>query len=161
MLATCPNMNPPVITTGVGPHGRKIIYTQPPEGGLTDNDAADGILSTTSSGVFDEEAHAAPAIQHQYRNLLEAMAAVAQVGNADTQPQAPADPPHMEPLADKENTVPPSTPSNTFSSSSYAKAMIEKAKSNVKKLPPYVVFLCRNSFLIGRLHSDNMSITQL
>jgi hypothetical protein len=89
------------------------------------------------------------------------VAAAAQANSAVAQPQAPADAPHMEPPTNKENAAPPLTLNNIFSSSSYTKALIEKAKSNVKKLPPYVVFLCRNSFLIGRLHSDNMSITQL
>ena len=27
MLATWPNVNPPIIITGVGPHGHKIVYT--------------------------------------------------------------------------------------------------------------------------------------
>ncbi|KAF7355805.1 hypothetical protein MVEN_00908600 [Mycena venus] len=29
-LATCSNITPPAITTGVGPHGRKVIHLQPP-----------------------------------------------------------------------------------------------------------------------------------
>jgi hypothetical protein len=64
------------------------------------------------------------------------MAAVtaAWANGAIAQPQAPAIAPG-ESAADKEN-APLSTPSNTHSSSLYAKAMREKAKSNVKKLPP-------------------------
>ena len=173
MLATRPNMNPPVITTGVGPNGRKIIYPQPPEG-IPIDDTAGGPFAE-SSGIFDVDP------QHQYRNLLEAMAAAeqanvaaaAQANSAVAQPQAPADASHVEPPTNKENAAPPLTPNNMFSSSSYMKALIEKAKSNVKKLPPkrtleetllklstYVVFLCCNFFLIGRLRSDNMSIIQ-
>jgi hypothetical protein len=62
------------------------------------------------------------------------MAAVtaAWVNGAIAQPQAPAIAPG-ESAADKEN-APLSTPSNT--SSLYVKAMREKAKLNVKKLPP-------------------------
>ena len=28
--ATCPNINPPAVTTGVGPNGRKVTWMQPP-----------------------------------------------------------------------------------------------------------------------------------
>jgi len=136
MLATCPNVNPPAIATGVGPNRRKIVYTQPPEGLTTDDDTTCGVSSAESSGIFGADSQAAPDTQHQYRTLLEVMAAAtaAQANSAIAQPRAPTVAP-VESAADKENAA-PSTPSNTFSSSSYAKAMIEKAKSNVKKLPP-------------------------
>jgi hypothetical protein len=139
MLATRPNVNPPVITTGVGPHGRKIVYTQPPDGmSSADSTASDNDFAG-SSGIFDVALPAAPDPQRQYRTLLEAMAAAQAALNGEVGAEVLPIAPHSEPAANKENTIPvipPSTPYNTISSSSYAKAMIDKAKSNVKKLPP-------------------------
>src|SRR6202040_466858 len=66
ILATRPNMNPPVITTGVGPNGRKIIYLQPPEHSPINHDT-EGSPFAEFSGVFDVDPW------YQYQNLLEAI----------------------------------------------------------------------------------------
>jgi hypothetical protein len=136
MLATRPNVNPPVITTGVGPHGRKIVYTQPPEGMSSTDVTASDDDSAGSSGVFDVAPQTAPGTQHQYRTLLEAMVAAQAYTSNEEASAAEVPPVPSEPVANQENVAPPSTPRDTSSSSSYAKAMIDKAKSNIKKLPP-------------------------
>ena len=132
MLATRPNVNPPVITTGVGPHGRRIVYTQPPDE-VSANDVIVGESdSSQSSGVFDPASpHGAPNVQQQqYRTLLEAITA-AQAAQSATQGVSAT--PRTGTVVNKENIIPPSMPQNVLS---YVKAIIDKAKSNVKKLPP-------------------------
>ena len=134
MLTTWPNVNPPIIITGVGPHGHKIVYTQPPEGMSSTDITATNDDCPGSSGVFDVASQTAPGTQHQYQTLLEAMVA-AQAYTSNEEASAAKGPPvPSEPVANKENVVLPSTPCDTSLSSSYAKAMIDKAKSNIKKL---------------------------
>ena len=169
MLATQPNMNPPVITTGIGPHGHKIVYTQPPEGMSTTDTTPSDDNSTGSSGVFDAAPLAAPDVQHQYRTLLEAMAAAAHASDEEVGAAAvPAVATHSEPATNKENAIPvipPSTPHNTSSSSSYVKAMIAKAKSNIKKLPPKLTLeetlIKLSTFVISSLYQIRADLIAL
>jgi len=101
----------------------QIVYTQPPK--VSPLMMTPLVVFLLSPLDFSEDSQAA--LNTQYWTLLEAMVAAtaAQVNGAVAQPQAPAITLHVnsiESAADKENA----TPSNMFSSLSYAKAMLRK-----------------------------------
>ena len=119
MLATRPNAIPPAVTTGCGPNGRKTIYYQAPEVGAPAPEA-----DTNADGR-----------NPQYRTMLdaiEAAKAAQHVANPVTEPLLATS--SMDTVADKENR-PPMTPKPT-STASMAKALVDKVKSNVKKVAP-------------------------
>jgi hypothetical protein len=130
MLSARPNINPPIVTTGVGPQGRHAIYLQPPEGGIPQfEDGGPGLaqpFSATNANLeLSEEQR-----QHQYCTFMD----IIEAANA-----AQAPPPQPVPQllrthssTEKENIQPPTTPNTT---GSMAKALMDKAKSNIKKLP--------------------------
>jgi hypothetical protein len=132
MLSARPNINPPIVTTGVGPQGCHAIYLQPPEGGIPQfKDGGPGPVQPFSNAnvnleLSDEQR------QQQYRTLMD----VIEAANAA---QALPPPPPVQQLlrtyssAEKENIQPPATPGTA---GSMAKALMDKAKSNIKKLPP-------------------------
>jgi hypothetical protein len=127
MLASRPNVNPPAITTGVGPHGRNTVFIQPPEGVSNESSADDDGSVTGDDTTFQ-----------QYRTLLDALNNAPKPTVPAARPLSPAhsppnSPTHSQPANDKEN-VPPSTPRNA--ASSLAKTLLDKAKSTIRKAPP-------------------------
>ena len=138
MLSARPNINPPIVTTGVGPQGRHAIYLQPPEGGIPESeDGGPGPAQLFSDanvnlGLSEEQR------QQQYRTFMDVIEA-ANAAQAFPPPPPPPPPPPVQQLlrthssAEKENIQPPATPNTA---GSMAKALMDKAKSNIKKLPP-------------------------
>ena len=131
MLSARPNINPPIITTGVGPQGRHAIYLQPPEGSIPQfEDGVPGPAQPFSDANVNLEL-SEERRQDQYRTFMD----VIEAANAT---QAPPPPPVQQLIrthssAEKENVQPPATPNTA---GSMARALMDKAKSNIKKLPP-------------------------
>lgn len=160
LLATKPNAIPPVITTGVGPAGRKVRFFQAPDG--------------TTMASQSESAD----VQHGYATMLEVLASAQRAAAAAGQPlshSAPGDEefgggadmddvatsaPRGAVLAPVRNTH---TTPKANAAAAAAKLLVEKAKSTIKKIPPkasledtlmklskcVVLFLCLRSWLIS------------
>lgn len=135
MLTLRPNVNPPALTTGVGPHGQNTVYIQPPEG-VSDE--------TSVSNGDDSDDNNIAVCHQQYHTLLDAL-------NHAPREVAPIkrllSPPSSQSTNDREN-APPATPRNTASLStndkenappatprnaalSLAKALLDKARSSI------------------------------
>lgn len=138
----------------MGPNGRNTVYFQAPEGfvagGSTAEDTNDG---NTPTDTAENE-------QQGYRNLLEVInaAQARAVADADTAPNFDNEPPPIpeggdaepaptvtqrgnslvraQPAANKENNT--MTPRRT--STTLARALVEKAKSSIKRAPPRATF---------------------
>jgi hypothetical protein len=131
MLSARPNINPPIITTGVGPQGRHSIYLQPPEGGIHQFEDTHPAQAQPFSDVNANLELSEEQRQRQYCTFIDVI-------NAANAAQVAPPPPvqqliHSHSSAEIEN-IPPATPKNT--AASMAKVLMDKAKSNIKKLPP-------------------------
>ena len=138
MLSARPNINPPIITTGVGPQGRHAIYLQPPEGGIPRSEDGQRHPAQAFSDINTNLELSEEQRQYQYSTLMEAIEA-ANAMEAAKAAEAVNAPPVQQLVrtrssAEKENVQPPTTPKNT--AASMAKVLMDKAKSNIKKLPP-------------------------
>ncbi|KAG2137186.1 hypothetical protein BD769DRAFT_1664084 [Suillus cothurnatus] len=134
MLSTCPNITPIVITTGVGPTGKKTVHYQAPsEDENKGHSASPQVFSATQL--------------QQIRTLQEALNAA-----SGTSPPSPSFLDSFPPSLDfdesqKENFMPPSTPKQVSSNSCPTTSTppstctpkvfdaIEKAKQHISKLP--------------------------
>ena len=74
MLSARPNINPPIVTTGVGPQDRHAIYLQPPEGSIPqfEDDGPGPVQPFSNANINLEllEEH-----QQQYRTFMDVIEA--------------------------------------------------------------------------------------
>ena len=119
LWATHPNVNPPAITTAVGPHGRSTLYIQP-----LDN-------SNINPALRDPPVNFSHSFSTNTTNTLLQAPLPALFTQSNTLPSTPTSHSSSQPRMGNENETP-----SVSHPKSYLDEALAKAHTSIKKIPP-------------------------
>jgi hypothetical protein len=119
LWATRPNVNPPAITTGVGPHGRSTLYIQP----LDD--------CNIDPALRDPPVNFSRSFGTNTTNTVPQASLPIPFTQSNTLPSTPASRSSVESGTSNENETPSATPRPK----SYLDEALAKARASIKKIP--------------------------
>jgi len=144
-LLTCPNVIPPVVTTGVGPEGCKVTHYQAPSRNPSAGWNEDNInpqlrsMVTTQAGAPPPDVTDATHEQLPLSDISIENCAISETPTSAVAPSAPpmtpARPPPQSTAGGKENAAPMTGKKGPKESSFVLTSMVETVKSSIKKIP--------------------------